>query len=87
MTPEQLKKGKNLTSKIEKNKRPIEDMEGGNKHNYIKQQTMIGLMDEHNSNNSIYFRLKADQIEVLRDLVMLMAKKNLKELEEELEAL
>ena len=75
MTPEQLQKGNELSAIIHDSKHPFAALEKNIEHGAI---TFTHLDD---SNNDIFFELKPDQIEMVKNVVAAMAKQNLLELE------
>lgn len=82
MTPEQLKKGKEIQSEIENQSRPLDHVERNTP--YYNGVTLACL---NNSTFSSSFRLKPEQIDMVKILVVTMAEKNLEELKSEFEDL
>lgn len=82
MTPEQLKKGKEIQSEIENQSRPLDYVESNTPH-----YNGVTLACLNNSTFSSSFSLKPEQIDMVKILVVTMAEKNLEELKSEFEDL
>jgi len=83
MTPEILNKSNELSKKIKAAKEPIEE----NERNPGREFMAVDLANTNDSRWSIRFKLKPEQIKIVRVLVLSMANQNLAEMTAKFEAL
>jgi len=80
MTPEQLKKGSELAREIKNQGYPLEEIDEPTKS---FGHTDIIISNGNNSNGSVRFKLTKPQIDIVKVLVVSMARENIGKLKNE----